>query len=69
MTSTSSKAIPFIVIAIVAIFAAVDTFTEFHITDEMISLATTVLTPLGVGGLINKGWETYKSVKLRSDPK
>lgn len=68
MTSNSSKSIPFIVLAIVAGFMAVDTFTPYHITDQMIQLATVILTPLGVGGLVNKAWDTYKAVKENKPP-
>ena len=63
MTSIPSKAIPFVVIAIASFFMGVDTFTEFVISDEMVALGTTILTPLGLGGLVNKGWNVYKEIK------
>jgi len=65
MTSISSKAIPFIVIAITVGLFAIDIFTEFEITDTHISLVAVILTPLGLGGLINKGWDTYKAIKTK----
>mgnify|MGYP003344882015 CR=1 FL=1 len=63
MTSTSSKAIPFIVLAIVGGFMAVDMFTLYKITEPMINLATIVLTPMGIGGLVNKAWNVYREIK------
>ena len=66
MTSHSSKAIPFIVIAIAVFFVSVDTFTDFEVTETMVQLAVTILTPLGLGGLVNKGWNTYKAIKLKT---
>ncbi len=63
MSLHSAKAIPFIVLALTGIFMAVDMFTEFEITDQMITLTVTILTPLGLGGLVNKGWNTYKAIK------
>lgn len=59
----ASKAIPFIVIGIAVAFMAVDTFTPYQITDEVVSVITYTLTPIGLGGLINKGWDTYKAIK------
>ena len=66
MTTISSKAIPFIVIAIAVFFISVDTFTEFVISYEMDSLASVILVPLGLGGLVNKGWNVYKEVKMKT---
>ena len=66
MTSKSSKAIPFIIIAIASIFIAVDTFTEYEVTQEMVNLASIILAPIGVGGLVNKGWNVYKSIKVKT---
>jgi len=65
MTSISSKAIPFIVLSIAGIFMAVDMFTEFEITENMITIASMILAPLGLGGLINKGWDTFKAIKTK----
>lgn len=66
MTSIPSKALPFIVLAITIIFVSVDTFTEFQITDSMVQLSATILTPIGLGGLINKGWNVYKEIKTQA---
>ena len=66
MTSASSKAIPFIVLAMTAGLFAIDIFTDYDITETHIQLAATILTPLGVGGLVNKAWDTYKAVKTAS---
>ena len=64
MTSIPSKALPFLVLFIASGFMAVDMFyPQFVISEQMVTLATTILTPLGLGGLINKGWNTYKSIK------
>ena len=64
MTSKSSKAIPFIVLAIAGIFMGADFYyPQFEITEEMVSLAGIILAPLGLGGLVNKGWNVYKQVK------
>lgn len=61
----SSKVLPFIVLALAAGFMGIDTFTEYTISDEMISLAAMILAPIGMGGLINKGWDTYKAIKTK----
>jgi len=65
MSSNSSKAIPFIVIAITAGLFAIDIFTDFEINETHIQLVAVILTPLGLGGLINKGWDTYKAIKTK----
>lgn len=66
MTSISSKALPYIVITLAVFFVSVDTFTDFTITEQMVQLAITILTPIGLGGLVNKGWNVYKEIKLKS---
>ena len=66
MTSASSKALPFIFIGIAAIFLSIDMFTPYELTDNMVSVIITLL-PVGVGGLVNKGWETYKAIKLKKE--
>ena len=43
----------------------VDTFTDFEITDTMVQLAVTILTPLGLGGLVNKAFRVYKDIKFK----
>ena len=58
-------ALPFLVMGIAVFFMAVDTFTDYVITDTMVQLAVTVLTPLGLGGLVNKAWNVYKDVKIK----
>ncbi len=63
MTSISSKSIPFIVIVISTALLGVDAFTEFEITETHIQLVAVILTPLGLGGLVNKGWNVYRDVK------
>lgn len=60
------KNIPFLVIAIAAAFMAVDTFTPYEISDNVVSLIEFVLVPLGLGGLVNKGWDTYKAIKNKT---
>lgn len=62
MTSKSSKALPFIFLAIATVFLSVDMFTQYEITDSMVTVIISLL-PIGVGGLVNKGWETYKAIK------
>ncbi len=62
MTSKSSKALPFIFLAIAAIFLSVDMFTPYQLTDNMVTVIIALL-PVGVGGLVNKGYETYKAIK------
>lgn len=59
-------ALPFIVLALAAFFMGVDTFTDYVITDTMVQLAVTILTPLGLGGLVNKAWNVYKEVRLKA---
>lgn len=44
----------------------VDVFTDFEITEMHIQFAIVILTPMGMGGLVNKGWNTYKAVKLKN---
>ena len=65
MTVPDSKYIPFIVLALAGGFMAVDMFSTFEISDNMITLVSMVLAPLGLGGLINKGWDTYRAIKLK----
>ena len=65
MTVPDSKYIPFIVLALAGGFMAVDMFTTFEITENMITIISMVLAPLGLGGLINKGWDTFKAIKLK----
>ena len=67
MASASSKAIPFIVLLIAGGFGAIDTFTEYEISDELISLLALILTPMGVGGLVNKAWDSWISVKTKGN--
>ena len=67
MTVPDSKYIPFIVLALAGGFMAVDMFTTFEITENMITIVSMVLTPLGLGGLINKGWDTFKAIKLKKE--
>lgn len=62
MTSNSSKALPYLFLLIAAVFLSVDMFTDYSITDNMVTVIITLL-PVGVGGLVNKGWETYKAIK------
>ena len=64
MTSVSSKAIPFLVLAIATGLLAVDVFTDFEIDETHIQLVGVILTPLGLGGLVNKGWNTFKQIKV-----
>ena len=66
MTSNSSKTIPFIVIAIATGFMGIDIFTDFEITENMITIMGMILAPLGLGGLINKGWDTFKAIKSKA---
>ena len=66
MTSISSKALPYIVIILAVFFVSVDTFTDFAITEQMVQLAVTILTPIGLGGLVNKGWNVYREIKTKS---
>ena len=66
MTPPNSKYIPFIVLALAGGFMAVDMFTTFEITDNMITIISVVLTPLGLGGLVNKGWDTFKAIKTKN---
>lgn len=61
--SNSSKSIPFVVLAIVAALFAIDIYTPYEITETHIQLIAVVLTPLGLGGLVNKGWDTFKAIK------
>ena len=63
MTSISGKFLPFIVLAIACTFISVDMFTEYVITETHVVIITTVLTPLGLGGLVNKGWNTFRGIK------
>ena len=63
--SNTSKAIPFIVLTIAGLFMALDMFTEYEITENMITLASMILAPLGLGGLINKGWDVFKAIKTK----
>ena len=56
-------ALPFVVLAIAGFFMGVDTFTDFVITENMVQLATVILAPIGLGGLVNKGWNVYKKIK------
>jgi len=58
-----AKAIPFIVIAIAVGFMAIDMFTDYSITQNHVDLITYVLAPLGLGGLVNKGWNTWQKIK------
>jgi len=58
-------ALPFIVLGIAAFFMGVDTFTDYVITDTMVQLAVTILTPLGLGGLVNKAFRVYKDNKFK----
>lgn len=67
MTPPNSKYIPFIVLLIVSGLFAIDIFTAFEINDGHIQLIAVVLTPLGMGGLINKGWDTYKAIKTKQE--
>ena len=67
MTVPDSKYIPFIVLALAGGFMAVDMFTTFEITENMITIISMVLAPLGLGGLINKGWDTFKAIKLKKE--
>ena len=67
MTVPDSKYIPFIVLALAGSFMAVDMFTTFEISDNMITIISMVLAPLGLGGLINKGWDTFKAIKLKKE--
>ena len=64
MSFHPAKTLPFIVLAIAAFFMGVDTFTDFVITDAMVSFATIILAPIGLGGLVNKGWNVFKEIKL-----
>ncbi len=67
IASEHRKNIPFLVIAIAAVFMAVDTFTPYEISDSVVSLIEFVLVPLGLGGLVNKGWDTYKAIKTKTE--
>lgn len=60
MTSTSSKILPFLSIAIAAIFTAIDLFTDYTITQEMINLLVLVLPVTAAGGVIKKGFEIFQ---------
>jgi predicted Na+-dependent transporter len=68
MASASSKLIPFLVLLIAGGFGAVETFTEFTITPEMVRLLVTILTPMGVGGLVNKTFDSWKTVNTAKIP-
>lgn len=63
MGAEARKNIPFVIIGIVVAFLAVDTFTPYEISEETMSLIQFVLTPFGLAGLANKGWDVYKQVK------
>jgi len=65
LTSASSKTIPFVVLAIVAALFAIDIYTPFEITETHVALVTAVLTPMGLGGLVAKGWDTFKAIKSK----
>lgn len=67
MTPPNSKYIPFIVLALAGGFMAVDMFTTFEISDNMITIISMVLAPLGLGGLVNKGWDTFKAIKTKHE--
>ena len=59
----TSKIMPFLVLAIAAGMLGIDMFTDFVITQEMVQLSMIILAPLGLGGLVNKGFNVYKSIK------
>ena len=44
----------------------VDIFTDFEITENMITIMGMILAPLGLGGLVNKGWDTFKAIKTKT---
>ena len=67
MTPPNSKYIPFIVLALAGGFMAVDMFTTFEISENMITIISMVLAPLGLGGLVNKGWDTFKAIKTKHE--
>ena len=66
MTIHTGKTMPFLVLTIAVLMLGVDTFTEFTISAEMVNFAELILIPLGLGGLVNKGWNVYKEVKIKS---
>lgn len=66
MVNIPSKAIPFVVILIATAMIGIDTFTDYEITEESIEIIIMVLTPLGLGGLVNKGFNVYKSIKEKA---
>lgn len=63
MTSKSSKYLPFVSLGIAAVFVAIDMFTTYTITDDMIRLLVSVIPITAGGGLINKGFEVFKAIK------
>ncbi len=67
MTSISSKAIPFIALAIAGGLLGIDVFTDFVITETHIQLVGVIVTPLGLGGLVNKGWNVYRDIKKQGE--
>ena len=60
------KNIPFLVIAIAAAFMAIDMFTPYQMNDNTVQLIEFVLTPIGLGGLVAKGWDTFKAIKTKT---
>jgi len=62
----SSKFIPFLVLLIVGGFMAVDMFTTYTITDQMLDFAVIILTPMGVGGIAKHAVDIYKSTKKQT---
>ena len=43
---------------------AVDVLTEFVINEIHITLIITILTPMGMGGIMKKAWTSYQDVRL-----
>jgi len=68
MASKSSKAIPFLVMLIATGFGAVETFTNFSISTDLVNLLATILTPLALGGVANKAFSSWQSAKKQSIP-
>jgi hypothetical protein len=65
--SNSSKALPFLVLAITAGLLAIDVYSPFEITETHASIITSILATLGLGGVYNKafkeGFSKFQKIK------
>lgn len=60
---SKNRYLPIYVVIIATFFLTVDMFTEFTITEEMVSIVGIILAPIGLGGLVKHGFDTYKQIK------